>query len=208
MLKIPKTATSDQIRKAYIKRCKELHPDRNINDPQTHNRMVRLNEAYQCLSKKSSKDDYDRKLNMGINITESYYPSAQQRPYTPPRPDAANYGAWQQTYYGASREDRAQRERDYYRRVQEEIVKEWNSGARKTTNESIFNGGLIIFTVITAYLAYVYFDYVAQRNMHHRELNRADRIYFSEGASYPRPLRRNGRHSSSSDIEEEKEIRS
>lgn len=149
---------------------------------------------------------------MGINVTESYYPNAQQRPYAPPRPDAANYGSWQQTYYGASREERAQRERDYYRRVQMEMEQEWNDKSKKTVNETIFNSFLVVFTVLAAGLAYAYFDSLAQRNMARRELNRSERIYFNEGGSYPRPLRRNGHgyggsQSSSSDMEE-KEIRS
>lgn len=205
VLNIPKTATADQIRKAYIKRCKELHPDRNINDPQNHNKMVRLNEAYQCLSKLSSKKDYDRKLSMGINITESYYPTSHQRTYTPPRPDAGNYGTWRDTYYGASREERAQRERDYYRRVHEEMEKDWDSDQQKSINNRSFNAGLVLFTVIVSFLAYVYIDYQTQRNMQRREVNRADRIYFGTGGSYPRPLRKRGQSNGTSDTSDNQE---
>ena len=53
---------------------------------------------------------------------------------------------------------RAQRERDYYRRVQQEIELEWNDKSRKTVNETIFNSFLVVFTVLAAGLAYAYFD--------------------------------------------------
>lgn len=58
------------------------------------------------LSKPTSKGDYDRKLNMGINITESYYSPSQQKQNTGPSLDELNYNVYKQRYYGRSREER------------------------------------------------------------------------------------------------------
>ena len=82
----------------------QLHPDTNRHDPQNHNKFVRLNEAYSILSKRTSKSDYDRKLDMGINVTESYYPPPSKP--AGPRPDEYVYNVYSQRYYGASREER------------------------------------------------------------------------------------------------------
>lgn len=46
VLQIARSATAEQIRKAYIMRCKEVHPDRNNLNPENNTKFVRLNEAY------------------------------------------------------------------------------------------------------------------------------------------------------------------
>jgi DnaJ-domain-containing protein 1 len=47
ILNLPKTATLNQIKKAYRKLAKELHPDKNKNDPKAQERFQDLGAAYE-----------------------------------------------------------------------------------------------------------------------------------------------------------------
>ena len=47
ILKLPRTATLNQIKKSYRTLAKELHPDKNKNDPQAQERFQDLGAAYE-----------------------------------------------------------------------------------------------------------------------------------------------------------------
>ncbi|CAH0775407.1 unnamed protein product [Bemisia tabaci] len=63
VLEIEKSSSTKEIRDAFIKLSKENHPDKNQNDPENHNKFVRINEAYSVLSQVQSRADYDMKLS-------------------------------------------------------------------------------------------------------------------------------------------------
>ena len=51
ILGIPRTATLNQIKKAYRKLAKEYHPDKNPDDPHAQEKFQDLGAAYEvCLS--------------------------------------------------------------------------------------------------------------------------------------------------------------
>jgi len=60
ILGIGKSASTDEIKKAYRKLAMQYHPDRNPGDAQAEEKFKEINEAYQVLSDDDKRAHYDR----------------------------------------------------------------------------------------------------------------------------------------------------
>lgn len=60
ILGVAKSATTNEIKKAYRKQAKELHPDKNVNDPNASQKFQDLGAAYEALSDADKRKAYDR----------------------------------------------------------------------------------------------------------------------------------------------------
>lgn len=67
VLRLPNDATASEIRKAYLERSLELHPDR-IADPDQQNefkcKFQILSEIYKILTDTSKREEYDSQLRL------------------------------------------------------------------------------------------------------------------------------------------------
>ncbi len=59
ILGVSKTATEEEIKKAFKKKAMEYHPDRNKNDPKAEEKFKDVNEAYAVLKDKDKRKQYD-----------------------------------------------------------------------------------------------------------------------------------------------------
>src|SRR5437764_3953498 len=60
VLGVPKTASEDEIKKSYRKLARQYHPDRNPGDKQAEAHFKEVQDAYDILSDKTKKAQYDR----------------------------------------------------------------------------------------------------------------------------------------------------
>jgi DnaJ-class molecular chaperone len=59
VLGVARSASEDELKKAYRKRAKELHPDRNRDDPKAQDRFAELNSAYEIVGDETKRKQFD-----------------------------------------------------------------------------------------------------------------------------------------------------
>src|SRR3954466_7093045 len=60
VLRVPRSASADEIAKAYRKLARQHHPDRNPGDKQAEGRFKEIQNAYDTLSDPKKKGIYDQ----------------------------------------------------------------------------------------------------------------------------------------------------
>src|ERR1700712_969487 len=60
VLGLEKNASADDIKKAYRKLARKLHPDLNPNDKEAHKKFQQVNEANEVLSDPEKRKKYDK----------------------------------------------------------------------------------------------------------------------------------------------------
>jgi molecular chaperone DnaJ len=66
LLGVSRAASADEIKKAYRKRARDLHPDANPDDPDAAERFKELSKAYAVLSNDDQRARYDRFGEAGV----------------------------------------------------------------------------------------------------------------------------------------------
>tara|TARA_R110000850_G_scaffold30630_2_gene84212 strand:- start:64983 stop:65873 length:891 start_codon:yes stop_codon:yes gene_type:complete len=82
ILGVDKSATTQEIKKAYRKLARKLHPDLNPNDPEAQKKFQQLNEANEVLSdpeKRAKYDKYGKEWERGEEYEKYRREQEQQR---------------------------------------------------------------------------------------------------------------------------------
>ena len=67
VLGVSKSASDEEIKKAYRKQAKKYHPDLNPGDKEAEKNFKEVNEAYEVLSDKNKKSRYDQFGHAGVD---------------------------------------------------------------------------------------------------------------------------------------------
>lgn len=79
VLGVSKTATEDEIKKAYRKLAVKYHPDKNPGDKEAEKKFQEISEAYDTLSDKSKRAAYD---NYGASSTSNSHSYQWRNPFS------------------------------------------------------------------------------------------------------------------------------
>jgi curved DNA-binding protein len=78
VLGIKRDASEDEIKRAYRRLAREHHPDRNAGDKQAETRFKEVQEAYDVLSDKEKKSQYDQFGHVGPQVGSNGGPGGFQ----------------------------------------------------------------------------------------------------------------------------------
>ena len=87
VLGVTKTASADEIKKAYRKLARQFHPDANAGDAKAEEKFKEVSEAYDVLSDDSKRREYDEMRQYGGS-----FGGARQGGFGAGGPTAANLG--------------------------------------------------------------------------------------------------------------------
>lgn len=100
ILGVDKSATQDDIRKAYRKKARQLHPDLNPNDKDAHRKFQELNEANEVLSDPEKRKKYD-KYGKDWEHAEQFEEARKRQQQT----SSGGFGSGQQYTYSGNFDD-------------------------------------------------------------------------------------------------------
>lgn len=103
VLGVSKSASPNDIKKAYFRLCKEYHPDKNPNDEAKYKKFLKINDAYTVLINTDTRRQYDTNSNrppmsssdMGY---EQYSSAYRNNPYVRRRPRNSRQSNWEKFY--------------------------------------------------------------------------------------------------------------
>lgn len=69
VLEVSRTATTEEIRKAYRKLARKYHPDSNQGDKNAEEKFKQISDAYMILGDETKRAEYDAEKEKKVNAT-------------------------------------------------------------------------------------------------------------------------------------------
>lgn len=153
VLGLKKDASPSEIKDAFLRLSKEYHPDLNQTDPHTHEKFVKLHNAYQVLSKPQSRREYDVSIAHHFHFQQtmarhgytSHYPSSDMpggmgsAGPTYQGGEAENKQFWDETIYNMRKKSKG----DFYPKDQYYGIR----GVRKQSNFVVVIGCMVLISI-------------------------------------------------------------
>ncbi|MFA6026953.1 MAG: DnaJ domain-containing protein, partial [Ignavibacteriaceae bacterium] len=73
ILGVAKTATADEVKKAYRKIAMQFHPDRNPDNKEAEEKFKEATEAYEVLSDVTKRQRYDQFGHSGMHGGQDFH---------------------------------------------------------------------------------------------------------------------------------------
>ena len=149
-LGVSKTATADEIKKAYRKLAFKYHPDQNPGDKGAEEKFKRITAASDVLGDEEKRRQYD---NGGAYQSEAYqqwtgtYQNTYQNPY-------GDFWAW---FTNASSAQQRQEEQNPYENTEQHYTRRTYKTYRRYTKGGYFN--MLILKLLQSVLGVLFFRY-------------------------------------------------
>ena len=134
VLGVPRTATADEIKKAYRKLAFKYHPDKNPGDKAAEEMFKKITAAYDVLGDENKRRQYD---NGSFNPFQEYEQQRSQgynsQGYANPFGEDQDFWSWFTNAYGNG----AQRQQ------QDPETQNWNNGYTRKTYRYYTKGGYL-----------------------------------------------------------------
>lgn len=102
ILGIERSATQDDVKKAYKKLARKYHPDLNPNDPDAHRKFQEINEAHEVLGDPEKRKKYDQ---YGENWKHADEFESQRQQYRSYQDGQEGYTYWTESSDGSGFSD-------------------------------------------------------------------------------------------------------
>ena len=115
VLGVPKTASADEIKKAYRKLAFKYHPDQNPGDKAAEEKFKQITAAYDVLGDENKRRQYD---NGSFNPFQEYAQYQQQgqsyqgQSYQNPFGEGQDFWSWFTNAYGAGAQQQQEQEQE------------------------------------------------------------------------------------------------
>lgn len=113
VLGVPRTATADEIKKAYRKLAFKYHPDKNPGDKAAEEMFKKITAAYDVLGDENKRRQYD---NGSFNPFQEYEQQRSQysQEYANPFGEGQDFWSWFTNTYNADTRQQEQQAQDWY----------------------------------------------------------------------------------------------
>ncbi|XP_035208212.1 dnaJ homolog subfamily C member 4-like [Stegodyphus dumicola] len=156
ILGLKNTCSTQDVKKAYIKLCKELHPDKKPGDTSQHTKFVELNNAYSTLVNVDNRKQYDEQYTARTSEAHDNFYWRHQRKASSPFKQAQGTWDHERPYY----------EREEYKEYIYRSKKKYPANITYRIKNIWIVMGCFVLVIIGLSLYYFAYSYATSYTLH------------------------------------------